>query len=205
MPNRLSTHEYVLYTKELLAHYGLPGTWQVRVVPNMGRRLGTCSYAKQLIRLNQGHLESSADEAIVDTIKHEVAHAVARHRYGSAIKPHGAEWKATATELGATPRASVPLTNQEKALRDANRTLSSLLNQTSTPRAAKGRKKKTATASFYSSELSRTIKMGDIFTLHGKTYEILETKRTRFTGKRKHDGRIYSISAHAISRGTFKP
>lgn len=199
MPHTPSESAYVERTLTLLADLGLPGSWRVQFSPNMGRRLGTCNYAKQLIRLNYRLLAGGTEAEVMDTIYHEVAHAVARDRYGAAIKPHGAEWKKIARELGATPRATVPLREGDAGSRAAGLASSS-------PKRTRRRNRQPsqqATASFHSTELGRVIRAGDQLTLQGRRFEVVETKRTRFTGINLHNGQIYSIPASLIPQAKF--
>lgn len=193
---------YVNFTLELLTQHGLPQTWHVNIVDGMGRRLGTCHYRKQLIRLNATHLRQGPHEQIMNTCRHEVAHALAHSRYGDQIKPHGPEWKATARELGATPRASVPLTDQQKALQRALNAAERAAPTTHARRTRKG-PTKARPVSFYSAQLGRNIATGDQLSYQGKIFEVIETKRTRFTGRATHNGQVYSISAAVIPKSKF--
>jgi len=75
------------------------------------KSVGLCSYEKKEITINKWHAENSPEESILDTLLHEVAHALCgleRSRTGR-IMGHGALWKSWARELGATPKATVPL------------------------------------------------------------------------------------------------
>lgn len=61
---------------------------------------GRCNYTKKEIQVSIYHLSSPKDE-IIDTIRHEVAHALA----GYKVK-HGAAWKKIAKQIGARPQSS---------------------------------------------------------------------------------------------------
>ena len=65
-----------------------------------GRRLGVCKYRTRRIEVAEYYARNSPPETVLDTLRHEIAHAIA----GSAAK-HGPKWKAVAVRLGATPRA----------------------------------------------------------------------------------------------------
>lgn len=66
---------------------------------NARRRLGCCKYSRRTISLSKP-LARQLDEAeVLDTILHEIAHAVAGHEAG-----HGPEWRAAARLLGANPQ-----------------------------------------------------------------------------------------------------
>ena len=64
------------------------------------RRLGVCKYRDQRIEVAEYYARSSPEESVLDTLRHEIAHAIA----GPAAK-HGPRWKAVAIRLGATPRS----------------------------------------------------------------------------------------------------
>lgn len=64
------------------------------------RRLGTCFYGRKLIKLSRWHVEHDDMAKVIDTVNHEVAHALV-----GPGKGHGDEWQAKAVELGATPTA----------------------------------------------------------------------------------------------------
>lgn len=64
------------------------------------RRLGVCKYRQQRIEVAEYYALHSPEESVLDTLRHEIAHALA----GPAAK-HGPKWKAIAVRLGATPRS----------------------------------------------------------------------------------------------------
>lgn len=64
------------------------------------RRLGQCSYTKKQIELVTFYVENNSEELVVDTIKHEVAHALAGPGAG-----HGPKWKEWCLKVGAHPVA----------------------------------------------------------------------------------------------------
>ncbi|QDV36938.1 SprT-like domain-containing protein [Tautonia plasticadhaerens] len=64
------------------------------------RRLGVCKYRAKRIEVAEYYARHSPPETVLDTLLHEIAHAIA----GPAAK-HGPKWKAIAVRLGATPRA----------------------------------------------------------------------------------------------------
>lgn len=86
-------------TEDLLAEHGLDG-WRVRF-DNAGRRLGVCRHSQKIIGLSRQHVAVGSDETTEDTIRHEVAHALAGPGEG-----HGARWKQIAARLGADPTAT---------------------------------------------------------------------------------------------------
>ena len=64
------------------------------------RRLGVCKYRSKRLEIAEYYATNSARETVLDTLFHEIAHAIA----GPAAR-HGPAWKAVAIRLGATPRA----------------------------------------------------------------------------------------------------
>jgi predicted SprT family Zn-dependent metalloprotease len=83
--------------RELTKH-GLHG-WTFGLAKTR-RRLGVCKYKSKRIEIAEYYARNSPAESVLDTLLHEVAHAIA----GPAAK-HGPGWKAVAARLGATPRA----------------------------------------------------------------------------------------------------
>src|SRR3954463_2529714 len=67
---------------------------------NAKRRLGVCKYRAKRIEIAEYYARNSPEETVLDTLRHEIAHALA----GPAAK-HDPAWKAVAVRLGATPRA----------------------------------------------------------------------------------------------------
>jgi SprT protein len=73
---------------------------QVRWNPRMRSTAGTASYAHSRVTLNPRLREFGEDE-IMRTLKHELAHLLAKFRAGRRrIEPHGAEWKRACRDLG---------------------------------------------------------------------------------------------------------
>lgn len=67
---------------------------------NAKRRRGLCSYSKRTIQMSRVFVSHNDAEQVMDTIMHEIAHALVGPGHG-----HGEVWKAKARQLGATPRA----------------------------------------------------------------------------------------------------
>ena len=65
------------------------------------RSLGLCSPAKRTIYLSTYYFDRVSDAETMDTIRHEIAHALEAVRHGTS--GHGPVWKAIAREVGATP------------------------------------------------------------------------------------------------------
>ncbi|MCE9534055.1 MAG: SprT-like domain-containing protein [Planctomycetes bacterium] len=83
--------------RELLKH-GLQG-WTFGLADTK-RRLGVCKYRTKRIEIAAYFAENSQPESVIDTLLHEIAHALAGPGAG-----HGPVWKAVAVRLGANPRA----------------------------------------------------------------------------------------------------
>jgi predicted SprT family Zn-dependent metalloprotease len=64
------------------------------------RRLGVCKYEAKRIEIAEYYARNSPEVSVLDTLLHEIAHAIAGHS-----AKHGPRWKAVAIRLGATPRS----------------------------------------------------------------------------------------------------
>jgi predicted SprT family Zn-dependent metalloprotease len=82
---------------ELLQTYGLTD-WTMGF-NRQKRNLGLCRYRVKRIELSIDYALTASADSIVDTIKHEVAHAITGPGHG-----HDDVWKATAVRVGATPQ-----------------------------------------------------------------------------------------------------
>lgn len=71
--------------------------WSFRFNGRLTRALGRCCYHNTTIELQPRYVELNSVTEVLDTILHEIAHALCP-RDG-----HGDKWKATAARLGATP------------------------------------------------------------------------------------------------------
>jgi predicted SprT family Zn-dependent metalloprotease len=64
------------------------------------RRLGVCKYREKRIEIGAFYALHNSEDAVLDTLLHEIAHALAGPEAG-----HGPAWRAIAARIGATPRA----------------------------------------------------------------------------------------------------
>lgn len=64
------------------------------------RRQGVCKYRSRRIEIAEYYARHNSREKVLDTLMHEIAHALAGPKAG-----HGPVWKAIAKKLGAIPRA----------------------------------------------------------------------------------------------------
>jgi predicted SprT family Zn-dependent metalloprotease len=62
---------------------------------NARRRAGVCKYGSKTIGLSKYLLPHMKEEKILDTILHEIAHALVGHKHG-----HNYVWRAKALEIG---------------------------------------------------------------------------------------------------------
>jgi len=83
---------------EHLAHYTLTG-WTFGLVDTK-RRLGVCKHRSKRIEISEYYALHNTEESVLDTLLHEIAHALAGPEAG-----HGPVWKEVAARIGATPRA----------------------------------------------------------------------------------------------------
>lgn len=83
---------------EQMAKHGLID-WKFGIADTK-RRLGVCKYPKKRIEISEFYALNNPDEAVLDTLLHEIAHALAGPKAG-----HGPVWKAIALRIGATPKA----------------------------------------------------------------------------------------------------
>jgi predicted SprT family Zn-dependent metalloprotease len=88
----------VAAASERLAEHGLTG-WTFGLSSSK-RRLGVCKYRNQRIEIATFYALHNPDAAVLDTLMHEIAHALAGPEAG-----HGPVWQAIAQRIGATPRA----------------------------------------------------------------------------------------------------
>jgi predicted SprT family Zn-dependent metalloprotease len=90
----------------LLAAHGLHG-WSF-AINRRKRTLGLCVYQRRAIELSAHLVERNGPEAILDTLLHEIAHALVGPGHG-----HDAVWKQKCAEVGARPvrcgRADMPV------------------------------------------------------------------------------------------------
>lgn len=94
----ISVKEFAL--KKMAEHGLIADGWKFVFNTRTKNRLGQCQYRNKTIELSANHVRTHIMAQVVDTIMHEIAHALCSRGAG-----HGAEWKRKAYELGATPQA----------------------------------------------------------------------------------------------------
>jgi predicted SprT family Zn-dependent metalloprotease len=71
---------------------------------NRTSSLGLCVYRKKQVQVSSIWASKLTDDEVMDTVLHEVAHAVAFTVHG--CHDHGPVWKKVCMELGCTPKAT---------------------------------------------------------------------------------------------------
>jgi len=66
-------------------------------------RAGVCFHYEKEIRLSEQYIANTPDEEILDTILHEIAHAILPTGHG-----HDQVWKDTCIKIGARPERCIP-------------------------------------------------------------------------------------------------
>jgi predicted SprT family Zn-dependent metalloprotease len=93
----------------LLVQHGLYNEGWVARLGKGQNRLGVCQYKTKIIRISRHHIQNATDAEIIDTIRHEVAHAIAA-KQGDRL--HGPIWQSVALKLGANPRPTAKVSYQ---------------------------------------------------------------------------------------------
>jgi predicted SprT family Zn-dependent metalloprotease len=94
----MDLEELAVVAGQEMRKHGLDG-WTFGITQSR-RMLGVCKFRSKRIEIAEYHARNNASATVLDTLLHEIAHAIA----GPAAK-HGPKWKVLAIRLGATPRA----------------------------------------------------------------------------------------------------
>jgi hypothetical protein len=86
----------------LIAHH-LGPRWSFRW-DRAVRRFGLCRWDERIISLSRRLVELNGEDAVLDTLLHEIAHGLAPRRAG-----HGPAWQQIAASLGARPERVLDL------------------------------------------------------------------------------------------------
>jgi len=95
----------------VMAHWGLTARGWRFSFDRAKKRFGSCRHHEKRITLSRPLTEIGSEADVLDTIRHEVAHALAGPRAG-----HGPKWKAMAEQVGAKPERC----GEGPLLRDGN-------------------------------------------------------------------------------------
>lgn len=96
-PRAMSADEILQVANEALQDYNL-GHYKVRINERLTSSYGVCYCSRRLIEISGPLSRLNPREQTLDTILHEVAHAIAGHAAG-----HGPKWKAACELTGARP------------------------------------------------------------------------------------------------------
>lgn len=95
------------YAEKLLAIHGLTN-WKVEF-DNAYRRAGVCSYGTRTISFSRRILRAVPLDESLDTVRHEVAHAIVGLGAG-----HGPVWKKKCVELGGKPNRCLDVSQLDR-------------------------------------------------------------------------------------------
>ena len=70
-----SDMEITIWAKSIMAKHGL-SHWSFKINGRFKRTLGQCSYGRKLIELSRSHVKEDIYENVLDTLMHEIAHAL---------------------------------------------------------------------------------------------------------------------------------
>ncbi len=82
--------------RQKMNEHGL-AEWKVKLDGGK-RRAGLCSHTRKTIQLSRYFIENNPPDVVLDTILHEIAHALVGEGHG-----HDDVWKRKAAEIGAKP------------------------------------------------------------------------------------------------------
>jgi SprT protein len=87
-----------------LQTWGAPGLpLQVLQTSRLRRARGRCDLRTQSIEIRPDILSGGMEE-LIEVLCHEAAHLAVFSKYGSAARPHGAEWQSLLGAVGMDPR-----------------------------------------------------------------------------------------------------
>jgi predicted SprT family Zn-dependent metalloprotease len=95
----MTLHQAKHKARELMNQHGL-SEWKFEF-DRAKRRYGLCSYSRKTISLSAHLVPLNSDEETIDTILHEIAHALSWIKYNH--RGHGAIWKMVCRQIGARP------------------------------------------------------------------------------------------------------
>lgn len=84
-----------------------PSDLKITVSTRLRTSLARCLPERPEIRL-AAFLVEGPSPLLREVLCHELAHLVTHTRFGKAVKPHGAEWRALMRQAGFEPRVQIP-------------------------------------------------------------------------------------------------
>lgn len=97
-----SDMEVIHWAREIMSQHGLiQRGWTFKINNRFTRTLGCCTYSKKLIEIAGDHIRFDAYDSILDTLLHEIAHALV-----GAGEGHNKVWQNMAIRIGAKPTPS---------------------------------------------------------------------------------------------------
>ncbi|HIQ57558.1 TPA: SprT-like domain-containing protein [Candidatus Gracilibacteria bacterium] len=87
-----------ILASELIFLHGLEKQGWVFIFDRAKKRFGMCNYTTKTISLSKYLTAINSEEKVINTILHEIAHALAGYNAG-----HGKKWKETMINLGQIP------------------------------------------------------------------------------------------------------
>ena len=93
----MNERDAITLAETLLADFGCDG-WRVEIDPRATRRFGQCRYSTKAIGLSRKLVALNDEATVSNTIRHEIAHALAGPNAG-----HGPLWRAQCAVTGARP------------------------------------------------------------------------------------------------------
>lgn len=88
----------IVKARQLMDQHGLQ-EWKLKI-DNAKKRLGCCWYNRKTISLSKRHIQVSNEELVIDTVLHEIAHALVGRGHG-----HDSVWQNMCLKIGAKPNA----------------------------------------------------------------------------------------------------
>lgn len=101
----MQLQDAIQLTNAELRKWGL-NDWTLKFNNRLTRALGRCVFNKKTIELQTRFVKENSEAVVLNTIRHEIAHALAGYKAG-----HGREWRMWAIKVGANPEATADATS----------------------------------------------------------------------------------------------
>lgn len=103
----MNIYEARRIAQEVMTEHGLIADGWTFKWDNAVKRFGQCDYRNRTISLSKPLTQINPHSEVLDTLLHEIAHALAGHKAG-----HGSQWRAVARRIGCdakrTHSAAIP-------------------------------------------------------------------------------------------------